>query len=546
MNRRSGRVALAALTAAVAVLGTAVMLATGDHRGSRAALLGAVSPRRGIAISLVLRLPGSVALARFLRASENPRSRAYGRTLAPAAFGERFGLPSQRIDTLRRLLHSHGLTVTSAYPQRTALRVHGSAAALERAFATPLSERMDASGRRYIAPDLTPRIPRWLRPYVVAVTGLNTRPVLVAADVPDGGLAPPTLARAYDFTPLRAEGLDGSGQTVAVVSFDAFAAGDVAAYERRFGIHGPLVQRVAVEGGTVPGSGQQEVDLDVETIRAIAPGAQILDYEAPQGLASDADVINQVVADHRARVISTSWGRCDLLLGPSQRLAEEHALAAARTAGITIFAASGDNGAYDCQSADLTDQRPSVDWPAASENVVAVGGTRLAVRQDGSYLAEYGWEDVLQGGGSGGGLASATRRPPWQRGAGVLNAFSNGRRQVPDVAGPADPASGMMVYAKGQLREIGGTSAAAPFWAGALLLMREYAQRHGVADLGFIAPLLYRLAANPATASDFHEPTRGANRLYPVAPGWNYVAGLGSPDVAALARDLTAAVKRAG
>jgi kumamolisin len=104
----------------------------------------------------------------------------------------------------------------------------------------------------------------------------------------------------------------------------------------------------------------------------------------------------------------------------------------------------------------------------------------------------------------------------------------------------------MMVYAKGQLREIGGTSAAAPFWAGALLLMREYAQRHGVADLGFIAPLLYRLAANPATASDFHEPTRGANRLYPVAPGWNYVAGLGSPDVAALARDLTAAVKRAG
>jgi kumamolisin len=381
-------------------------------------------------------------------------------------------------------------------------------------------------------------MPAWLGSDVVAVTGLDTRPVMVAADVPSGGLNPTALSRAYDIAPLHAQGIDGTGQTVAVVSFDGYAPTDLSSFDSLFQVRGPAVQRVLIAGGTSPGSQQQEVDLDLDTIRAIAPGAQVLDYEAPQGVASTADIINKIVADHRARVVSTSWGICDLLVGPGQRAADENALAAARAAGITIFAASGDNGAYDCQSVSLDDHRVSVDWPAASANVVAVGGTRLAVRQDGSYLAEYGWEDVLQGGGSGGGLASVTARPPWQQGIGVQNSSSNGHRQIPDVAGPADPVSGLTVYTKGRLAEIGGTSAAAPFWAGSLLLMRQYAQRHGVRELGFVAPLLYRLAAHTSTANAFHEPVRGGNRRYSVGPGWNYVSGLGSPDVAVMARDL--------
>ena len=500
--------------------------------------LGPAAPNRVIGVSLVLRLPHERSLERFLSATSRPGSPSYRQTLSPRAFGVRFGLPAYRIRTLTEVLRAHGLTVTGGYPQRTALRATGTVAALARAFATRLLARVDAHGRRYIAPSITPTVPRWLGADIVGVTGLDTRPVLVAADVPGGGLSPQTLSTAYDFASLRGRGIDGSGQTVAVVSFDSFAGSDLTGYQSRFAIRGPRVQRVPVDGGTQPGSGQPEVDLDVDTIRAIAPGAQVLDYEAPQGIATEADVINQIVADHRARVISTSWGRCDLLLSPAARTAEDQALAAARASGITIFAASGDNGAYDCQSADLGDQRVSVDWPAASANVVAVGGTRLAVRADGSYLAEYGWEDVLQGGGSGGGLASVTLRPSWQQGPGVVNADSNGHRQIPDVAGPADPASGMMVFANGRLREIGGTSAAAPFWAASLLLMREYAQRNGVRDLGFIAPLLYRIAANPATAHAFHEPVRGGNRRFLVTPGWNYVSGLGTPDLALLARDL--------
>jgi kumamolisin len=124
----------------------------------------------------------------------------------------------------------------------------------------------------------------------------------------------------------------------------------------------------------------------------------------------------------------------------------------------------------------------------------------------------------------------------------VQNPFSDGHRQVPDVSGPADPDSGMTVVVGGSAHEVGGTSAAAPFWAASLLLMREYAARQRARDLGFIAPLLYRIAANPSTAAAFREPVRGGNRRYPTSAGWNYVTGLGSPDVAALARALVTMV----
>jgi subtilase family serine protease len=537
---------LSVIVAAIAIGGVALgVIGTAGHgasaSGQASRRLGATDPAKRIAVSLVLRMPRRAALSAYLGAIGNPRSKRYGETLDPTQFGARFGLPQSRLRGLRQALGAHRLAISRVYPQRTAMRISGSVGALEALFDTHLIDHIDRHGARYFAPASPPQIPPALANDVQGVTGLNTQPVMRAADVPAGGLDPATLAKAYDIAPLREQGITGAGQTVAVISFDSFQSSDLANFERRFRITGPAVQHVQVHGGTLPGSGQQEVNLDLDTLRSIAPGAQILDYEAPQEGTTDADVINQIVADHRARVISSSWGQCDLLVSDSERAADENALAAARAAGITVFAASGDNGAYDCQSEDLTDHRLSVDWPAASANVIAVGGTRLAVRQDGSYLAEYGWEDSLQGGGGGGGLASATQRPAWQTGPGVQNAYSNGMRQLPDVAGPADPDSGMVVVSEGSTDQVGGTSAAAPFWAASTLLMREYAQRHGGRDLGFVGPALYRLAANRHTANGFHRAIRGGNRRYSVTSGWNYVDGLGSPDVSVLARDLAAA-----
>ncbi|HWE31995.1 MAG TPA: S53 family peptidase [Solirubrobacteraceae bacterium] len=543
MSARVRSSALIATLAVAAIAAPIVALAGGGGATARGVrVLDATDPRMRITASLVLRLPRG-ALERFLADTSRATSPSFGEHLTPRQFGARFGLPLPRIAALQSELAGHGLSVTTNFPQRTALGVTGTVATFERDFGTVLRNRIDGRGRRWFAPTARPRLPSWLGSDVTAITGLDTRPIEVAADVPAGGLSPTALSHAYDFAALRQAGINGSGETIAVVSYDGFRPSDVAAYESMFSVQGPQIQRITVDGGTQPGAGQQEVDLDLETLHGIAPGAQLVDYEAPSA-ASDADVINQIVADHRASIISTSWGVCELLLPPAVRAADTNALDAARAAGITVFAASGDEGAYDCQSANLDDQRPSVDWPAASDDVVAVGGTRVSVRQDGSYLAEYGWEDPLQGAGSGGGLASTVARPAWQRGPGVSAAQSDGNRQVPDVGGPGDPASGMVVVTRGKTTEIGGTSAAAPFWAASFALMREYAQRHGVSQIGFLAPLLYELAANPSTRSAFHEPVAGGDRRFSVAPGWNFVTGLGSPDVAVMARDLVALLTR--
>jgi len=255
-------------------------------------------------------------------------------------------------------------------------------------------------------------------------------------------------------------------------------------------------------------------------------------------------MMNAIVSDGRSKIVSISWGRCDLRVPPSVRNADESAFSAAAAAGVTTYVAAGDEGAYDCQSHDLSDQRLSVDWPSAGANVVAVGGTRLSVRSDGTYLEEFGWENILAGVGGGGGLASETPRPAWQTGvSGIDNPQSNGRRQIPDVSGPADPASGVNVVSKRRFQaSVGGTSAAAPFWSAVTALVRGYVQQQGAARPGFMGPLLYRAAARFPKA--FHDVTKGGNRYFNAGPGWDYATGLGSPDVAELAKAIVALAGR--
>ena len=182
-------------------------------------------------------------------------------------------------------------------------------------------------------------------------------------------------------------------------------------------------------------------------------------------------IVSRIVADGKAKIITNSWGSCENRNSKDAMAAEEKELAAAFAAGISYFSASGDDAAYDCRRVDISsnpferDITPGVDWPAASASVIAVGGTFLTVHQDGTYYDEAGWEEPLGGAGTGGGLSKYVQRPSWQTGTGVDNAQSNGKRQVPDVAGPADPQSGFFVLytdpSQGQVSgRVGGTSAA--------------------------------------------------------------------------------------
>src|SRR5437868_12257089 len=160
--------------------------------------------------------------------------------------------------------------------------------------------------------------------------------------------------------------------------------------------------------------------------------------------------------------------------------------------GQSFYAASGDNGAYDCGDSRLT-----VDSPASDPYITGTGGTNLALNADGSYKSESAWSNpnTSPATGSGGGVSNYFARPSWQTGPGVANSYSNGKRQVPDVALDADPQTGYSVYVTYNRSTgwnvVGGTSAAAPAWAAFTGVYNQYAAAYGKPNLGYANSTLY-------------------------------------------------------
>jgi kumamolisin len=526
--------------------------------------LGPVDPAADLGFALALRLRTS-ALRRTLRELRTPGSSRFGHRLSAGEFGVRFGLSSRELGGLDWLLRRLGVRIRRTYTQRTAVLVEASAATISRVFSVQLGDYVDTSGRHHAAAGSEPRIPPELAPYVTGVGGLTALPPM-ALDVPASGLTPPVVANAYDITPLWNAGIQGQGQTIAVVSLATFNPADIQAYDQMAAIAGaPPIARVPVDGGTAdagqadPQGIASEVALDLEVVRGIAPQASILNYEVggQQNLDPQlADAYNQIVQDGRASVVTTSYGVCEAstAVGAGDAQLIDNALAAAQARGITVFAASGDTGAYACLQVDGTNLSLGVQTPASSGGLISVGGTRLALRQDGTYLDEQAWSNPLTRQAGGGGIASAEARPAWQTGPGVLKPGVNpsGRRQVPDVAGPSDPNGGFLVcYAAGRqggpacTPGSGGTSAAAPFWAAALLLVDQYAEQHGAGAPRFAAPILYSLASGSQPLPAFHDILHGNNGFYSATPGWDYATGLGTPDVYNLAQDYASYLRGA-
>ena len=530
---------------------------------ARPVSLGPTAAGEQVQFTVSLRLPGAADLDRYLHGLVTPGSSNYQRFLTPAQFGTRFGLSDARIAAIVAWLKSAGLAV-EVMPQRTSVAVSGTAAAVSRLLGVSFVDWQNAAGIRYHVPVGEVVVPAALGSDVDAVLGLNTEPLIRPAAVPvpiaagaGDGLLPDTVAAAYEIKPLHDAGLHGEGMTIAIVSFDKFTPSDVTLFDQTFGIQGaPPVDVVHLEGGPEElGSGSGEVALDIQVIRGIAPQAQIISYEGPNVSDGFAPTMSRIVADGRAQIVSISWGLCENQSNPTAMRAEQREFAAAFAAGLSVFTSSGDDAAFDCRRVDVSDnpmQRdltPGVDWPSGSRSVISVGGTFLTMREDGTYVEEAGWEEPLGGSGGGGGLSSWVQRPEWQVGAGVNNSSSNGNRQVPDVAGPADPSSGFVVtYTdpdQGLVRgQVGGTSAAAPFWAASMLLTQQLAKSEGVPALGPLAPVLYQLAAEQPAGAVFHDIIRGGNLLYSAAAGWDYSTGLGSPRVAPLARAIVDLLKR--
>jgi kumamolisin len=258
--------------------------------------------------------------------------------------------------------------------------------------------------------------------------------------------------------------------------------------------------------------------LDIEVSGAVAPGAKIVVYFAPNTDQGFIDAVGAAVHDttNNPSVISISWGGPESSWTAQALQALDAACQSAAALGITITVASGDNGSTDGGTGN------NVDFPASSPHVLACCGTKL-MGSGSSISSEVVWNEQASGeGAGGGGVSNVFPLPSWQANANVpAPSVSAGGRGVPDVAGDADPVTGYQIRVDGQNMVIGGTSAVAPLWAGLIALNNQQNGR----SAGFIQPQIY--AAKGASA--FNDIVSGNNGAFSAGPGWDACTGLGSP-----------------
>ncbi|WIE55965.1 S53 family peptidase [Curtobacterium sp. MCBD17_003] len=462
-----------------------------------------------------------------------------------AAFVSAHGATEADLDLVRTTLEALDLTVLSADPATRHVRVEGTTAAMGRAFGTDLETvTSDAPGggsaqHRHRSGGLS--VPAALDGVVVAVLGLDDRPQArtqfrsVPAAARATSYSPVELGTAYAFPPDT----DGSGQTVAIIELGGgYVQSDLDTYFSGLGVGSPSVTAVGVDGaenvpGGDPNGADGEVMLDVEVVGALAPGAAIVVYFAPN---TDAGFVDAVATAAHATptptAMSISWGQSEDAWTAQARSALDDAVVDAVSLGVTVTAAAGDNGSTDGQS----DGGQHVDFPASSPHVLACGGTRLEASGT-TITSETVWNDGASGGATGGGVSDAFPLPTWQQGVGVPGtAGSSGGRGVPDVAAVADPQTGYEVLVDGNRTVIGGTSAVAPLWAALIARIVQSTGR----PLGLAQPVLY------SAASTFRDVTSGSNGAFAAAPGWDACTGLGSPDGAALLGAVAAGSGSAG
>jgi kumamolisin len=369
-----------------------------------------------------------------------------------------------------------------------------------------------------------------LAPLVEAVLGLDDRPQARphfrvrgtgSQKASSAGISytPRQVAQLYDF-PLD---VDGTGQTVGILELGGgYKAADLKTYFSSLGIKQPSVVSVSVDKGTNsptnPNSADGEVLLDIEVVGAVAPGAKIAVYFAPNTSQGFQDALTTAIHDatNKPSVISISWGSAESTWTAQAMTAFDSAAQDAAALGVTICAAAGDNGSSD----GVNDGANHVDFPASSPHILACGGTSLE-SANGAIQSETVWNDGSQGGAGGGGFSTQFPLPPWQASA-KIKPPSGGGRGVPDVSGDADPETGYNVLVDGESMVIGGTSAVAPLWSGFIALLNEKLGK----PLGFLQPILYGL---PQSDGAFHDITSGSNGAFSAGPGWDAASGLGTP-----------------
>jgi kumamolisin len=473
-----------------------------------------------------------------------------GRTLSREEFATKHGADPAAADMVRKFAAAQGLTVdesASSLVRRTIV-LRGTAADMQKAFGVELNqyELQDPDGRtqRFRGRQGALMVPSDLANNVEAVLGLDNRPQATAHFRKVGAAGSHAAAHHaanQSFTPAQVAQLynfptdvTGAGQTIGILELGGgYQTSDLQQYFSKQKLNSPKIVTVSVEGATSspgdPNGPDGEVMLDIEVAASVAPGATIAMYFAPNTDKGFLDAITTAIHDttNNPSVLSISWGSSESNWTQQAMQAMDQAFQSAAALGITVTVASGDDGSSD----GVSDNANHVDFPASSPHVLACGGTRVAT-SSGSLTGETVWNDMPQGGATGGGVSAVFALPDYQTNSNVPPPSNSiGGRGVPDVSGDADPQSGYQIQVDGESAIFGGTSAVAPLWAGLVARMNQKLGQ----PVGFLNPKLY----STGVAQAMRDITNGNNGAFKARLGWDACTGLGSPNGTPLAAVLS-------
>jgi subtilase family serine protease len=487
--------------------------------------------RLSLAISLPLR--NQAELDDLLQQIYDPQSSNFHHYLSVQEFADRFGPAEADYAAVLSFAQANGLAVIDTAENRMVLDVEGPAANIESAFHVQLNVyQHPTESRTFYAPDREPTAD--LDVSVLHISGLDNFTLPRAKNVHSAG-QPPAAGTGSgpngDFigSDMRAAyygpgPLNGTGQSVGLFEFAGYQLTDVTNYFAT--VKQPLnvpVKGVSLNGVSLhcprPTCDDSEQVLDIEMSISMAPGLkQVVVYVG----SDDVSIFARMASDNIAKQLSCSWGWKDdeASLDP---IFKEMAVQ-----GQSVFVATGDDG---------SGTGGSTVWPADDPWVTAVGGTDLATKSAGGPWAfETGWV-----GSAGSPSKNKIPIPSYQQLPGVINSSNKGSttlRNYPDVAAEANT-NQFSCYDGGCVGGNGGTSYAAPQWAGLIAMANQQAVSQGKATLGFLNPALYGLGVGTTYHTDFHDIITGSNGGYNAVAGYDLVTGWGSPMGPSLINALT-------
>ncbi|MGA2697684.1 MAG: S53 family peptidase [Terriglobales bacterium] len=548
MKRRSNRilVSLALFVAAGFMQSRAETLMTRHVRtvtiNGQAKVLGHLPSATIMQLNVVLPVRDQAGLDDFLVEVRNPYSSDYKHFLTPAEFTERFGPSKEDYGAVLNYVQDRGLTVVGGSRDAMDVQIKGPVSAIESAFhVSMLTYQHPTENRVFYAPDREPTVdlpfqlwhisgldnfsiphPQYVKKSDYArANGLDPNKIghATTGSGPSASFLGSDMRAAY----YGGSALTGSGQNLGLFEYLGTDLADLTTYYKNVKQTNSVPITLLSTDGTSTScvdsrSGGRcddtEQTLDMTQALGMAPGlASLVMYV---GSTDTAIIGSMTTHSPLPTTIGCSWGWTPAdpsTLDPYfQKMAAQ---------GQNFFAASGDSSTW---------SKRNEAWPADDANVVSVGGTDLTTASAGGpWKSETAWVD------SGGGISpDSIKIPAWQQLAGVINSSNKGSttlRNGPDVSANAN----FTFYVCADqttctANEYGGTSFAAPMWAGYIALVNQQLAADGYSTIGFIDPYLYSFGVSSSYGTDFHDITSGKSGSYSAVTGYDLVTGWGSPN----------------